>query len=48
MLSFYIQKGKVKLTVLAKNGKEATIGVLADSFQRKSVSAAGPQTKKRR
>jgi CRP-like cAMP-binding protein len=23
---FYIQKGKVKLTVLAKNGKEATIG----------------------
>jgi CRP-like cAMP-binding protein len=27
---FYIQKGKVKLTVLAKNGKEATIGVLAE------------------
>jgi CRP/FNR family cyclic AMP-dependent transcriptional regulator len=25
---FYIQKGKVKLTVVAKNGKEATIGIL--------------------
>ncbi len=25
---FYIQKGTVKLTVLAKNGKEATIGIL--------------------
>ncbi|MFZ1141605.1 MAG: Crp/Fnr family transcriptional regulator [Candidatus Sulfotelmatobacter sp.] len=25
---FYIQKGKVKLTVLSKSGKEATIGVL--------------------
>jgi CRP/FNR family transcriptional regulator, cyclic AMP receptor protein len=25
---FYIQKGKVKLTVLSSNGKEATIGVL--------------------
>src|ERR1700736_164394 len=25
---FYIQKGKVRLTVLAKNGKEATIGIL--------------------
>ena len=25
---FYIQKGKVKLTVLAKSGKEATIGIL--------------------
>ena len=25
---FYIQKGKVKLTVLSKNGKEATIGIL--------------------
>ncbi len=27
---FYIQTGKVKLTVLAKNGKEATIGILND------------------
>jgi CRP/FNR family cyclic AMP-dependent transcriptional regulator len=25
---FYIQEGKVKLTVVAKNGKEATIGIL--------------------
>ena len=25
---FYIQKGRVKLTVVAKNGKEATIGIL--------------------
>jgi CRP/FNR family transcriptional regulator, cyclic AMP receptor protein len=27
---FYIQKGKVKLTVVAKSGKEATIGILND------------------
>jgi len=27
---FYIQKGKVKLTVVSKTGKEATIGVLND------------------
>jgi CRP/FNR family transcriptional regulator, cyclic AMP receptor protein len=25
---FYIQKGKVRLTVVAKNGKEATVGIL--------------------
>jgi CRP/FNR family transcriptional regulator, cyclic AMP receptor protein len=25
---FYIQKGKVRLTVVSKNGKEATIGIL--------------------
>ena len=25
---FYIQEGKVRLTVVAKNGKEATIGLL--------------------
>jgi|ERR1035438_9900727 CRP/FNR family cyclic AMP-dependent transcriptional regulator len=25
---FYIQKGKVKLSVVAKGGKEATIGIL--------------------
>src|SRR6202790_5398422 len=25
---FYIQEGKVKLTVVSKNGKEATIGIL--------------------
>jgi CRP-like cAMP-binding protein len=27
---FYIQKGKIKLTVLSSNGKEATIGILQD------------------
>ena len=27
---FYIQKGKVKLTVVSKTGKEATIGILTD------------------
>jgi CRP-like cAMP-binding protein len=28
---FYIQKGKVKLTVVSHDGKEATIGILSDS-----------------
>jgi CRP/FNR family cyclic AMP-dependent transcriptional regulator len=27
---FYIQKGKVKLTVLSNNGKEATLGILSE------------------
>src|SRR6266513_512305 len=27
---FYIQKGKVKLTVVSRRGKEATIGILND------------------
>jgi CRP/FNR family cyclic AMP-dependent transcriptional regulator len=27
---FYIQKGRVKLTVVAKSGKEATIGILSE------------------
>jgi CRP/FNR family cyclic AMP-dependent transcriptional regulator len=27
---FYIQKGKIKLTVLSSSGKEATIGILGD------------------
>jgi CRP-like cAMP-binding protein len=27
---FYIQTGKVKLTVVSKTGKEATIGILSD------------------
>ena len=27
---FYIQKGKIKLTVISTNGKEATIGILGD------------------
>jgi CRP/FNR family transcriptional regulator, cyclic AMP receptor protein len=28
--AFYIQKGKVRLTVVSKTGQEATIGVLGD------------------
>src|SRR5438105_151222 len=28
---FYIQKGKVKLTVLSRQGKEAVIAILADN-----------------
>jgi CRP/FNR family transcriptional regulator, cyclic AMP receptor protein len=28
---FYIQKGKVRLTVVSKNGREATIGMLGDA-----------------
>jgi CRP/FNR family transcriptional regulator, cyclic AMP receptor protein len=27
---FYVQKGKVKLTVVSKIGKEATIGILGE------------------
>src|ERR1044071_7784445 len=27
---FYLQKGKIKLTVVSKTGKEATIGILTD------------------
>src|SRR5207253_9852094 len=27
---FYIQKGKVRLTVVSKTGKEATIGILSE------------------
>jgi CRP/FNR family transcriptional regulator, cyclic AMP receptor protein len=27
---FYLQKGKIKLTVVSKSGKEATIGILTD------------------
>jgi CRP/FNR family cyclic AMP-dependent transcriptional regulator len=29
---FYIQEGKVKLTVVAKNGKEATIGIMNEGY----------------
>lgn len=29
---FYIQKGKVRLTVVSKSGREATIGLLTDGF----------------
>ncbi len=28
---FYVQKGKVRLTVVSKNGKEATIGIVSES-----------------
>jgi CRP/FNR family cyclic AMP-dependent transcriptional regulator len=28
---FYVQKGKIKLTVVSQTGKEATVGVLAES-----------------
>src|SRR5947209_17696866 len=28
---FYIQKGKVRLTVVSKTGKEATIGILSEA-----------------
>ena len=28
---FYIQKGRVRLTVVSKNGREATIGMLGDA-----------------
>src|SRR5579859_2351472 len=27
---FYVQKGKIKLTVISGNGKEATIGILGE------------------
>ena len=38
---FYIQKGKVRLTVVSKNGKEATIGILSDgTFSAKVASQA--------
>ena len=29
---FYIQKGKVRLTVVSKTGKEATIGILGEEI----------------
>jgi CRP-like cAMP-binding protein len=38
---FYIQRGKVKLTVVSNNGKEATIGILSEKdFLVKVVSQA--------
>ena len=42
---FYIQKGKVKLTVVSKSGKEATIAVTANTPNRMHLrcwSAATP------
>jgi CRP-like cAMP-binding protein len=46
---FYIQKGKVKLTVVSQSGKEATIGILNEGGSSEkvasegSLSACGPQ-----
>jgi len=40
---FYIQRGKIKLTVLAKSGKEATIGILNEgNFFGEGCLAAQP------
>ena len=40
---FYIQKGKVRLTVLSKSGKEATLGILEDGgFFGEGVLAGQP------
>jgi CRP/FNR family transcriptional regulator, cyclic AMP receptor protein len=40
---FYLQTGKVRLTVLSKTGKEATIGILSDgSFFGEGVLAGQP------
>lgn len=38
---FYLQKGKIKLTVVSKTGKEATIGLLTDGFFFGEGSLAG-------
>ena len=38
---FYLQKGKVKLTVVSKTGREATIGLLTDSVFFGEGSLAG-------
>ena len=36
---FYIQKGKVKITVLSEHGKEAVVGIVAEGqFSAKDVS----------
>src|ERR1051326_8415505 len=40
---FYVQTGKVKLTVVSKNGKEATIGIFSEGeFFGEGVLAAQP------
>ncbi len=36
---FYIKEGKVRLTVLSKGGKEATLGILSDGFFGENVLA---------
>ena len=40
---FYLQSGRAKLTVIAKNGKEATVTLLAagDFFGEESLAGAG-------
>jgi CRP/FNR family cyclic AMP-dependent transcriptional regulator len=35
---FYIQKGKVRLTVVSTNGREATIGILNPSVSSEKVA----------
>src|ERR1700682_3447576 len=41
---FYIQKGKVKLTVVSKTGREATIGILSEGdFFGEGTLAGQPQ-----
>ena len=39
---FYLQTGKVRLTVVSKTGKEATIGILSDGSFFGEGSLAGP------
>lgn len=38
---FYIQKGKVRLTVVSKSGKEATIGILNEEDSSEKVASQG-------
>jgi len=42
---FYIQKGRVKLTVVSKTGREATIGILAagDFFGEGALAGQSPR-----
>ena len=42
---FYIQTGKVKLTVVSKTGKEATIGILGDGDFFGEGSLSGPEVR---
>jgi hypothetical protein len=39
MRCFYVQMGKVKLTVVSKIGKEATIGILSEGQFQRTVRA---------
>jgi len=38
---FYIQKGKVRLTVVSQSGKEATIGILNEAISSEKVALQG-------